>query len=451
MGLWGRLTGAAKPALGPKVMILGLDGTPFSLLRRLIDEGVMPNLARIVAEGTFAPMQTTIPDISSVAWTTFFTGVNPAKHGIYGFVDLRPKSYDLDFPNVSHVRVPAMWNALDAARKRSIVINVPSTYPAQPLNGILVSGFVALDLAKATYPRSLVPDLERAGYQLDVDATIAKESLEAYARALTSSLDAREAVIWRLMTEQAWDLFVGVITETDRMHHYLWAALDDPSHPQHGFFLDLYRRIDAWMGKVYEWYRGRGLFILMSDHGFCGIKKEVYLNYWLKAEGYLSFLTDRPASPADMAPGTTAFALDPARIYIHTKDRYPRGSVGTREAYDRLRAELRERLAALTIDGERVVKRVFFKEDLYVGPEAASAPDLILLPERGYDLKGALGRTTLSGNTLFTGMHTQDDSTCFLNVPGLRTSPLHITDLAATVLAHLGVPPLVPLDGTSLL
>lgn len=432
-------------------MILGLDGTPFSLLRRLIDAGVMPNLSGIVAEGTFAPMQSAIPDISSVAWTTFFTGVNPAKHGIYGFVDLKPKSYDLDFPNATHVRVPTIWNTLDVAGKRSIVINVPSTYPAQPLNGILISGFVALDLAKATYPRSLVPELKSAGYQLDVDATIAKDSLEAYARVLADSLDAREAVIWRLMTGQAWDLFVGVITETDRMHHYLWAALEDPTHPQHEFFLDMYRRIDAWVGKVYDWYRGRGLFVLMSDHGSCGIQREIYLNNWLKAEGYLSFLSDPPTSPADIAPNTTAFALDPARIYIHTRDRFPRGSVASREAYDRLRAELRERLAGLTIDGEPVVQRVFLKEELYAGPQSASAPDLVLLPRRGYDLKGALGRATLSGNTLLTGMHTQDDSTCFVNVPGVRMSPLHITDLAATALAHLGVTPLASLDGTSLI
>ncbi len=451
MGIWDRLTGVKRPALGPKVMIIGLDGAPYSLLRRFIDEGIMPHLGRIVREGTFAPMETSIPDISSVAWTGFFTGVNPARHGVYGFVDLKPKSYDMDFPNALHVRAPTLWGSLDAARKRSIVINVPSTYPAQPLNGMLVSGFVAIDLAKATYPRTLVPDLERANYQLDVDATTAKTSLDAFARELTKSLDAREAVIRRLMTGEAWDLFIGVITETDRMHHYLWAALDDHAHPQHAFFLDLYRRIDRWLGEVYEWYRGRGLFILMSDHGFCGITQEVYLNHWLTSEGYLALAAEPPASHHDLAPATRAFALDPARIYIHTKDRYPRGAVASREEYDRLRHELRERLAALTIDGARVIKRVFLKEELYAGPELAAAPDLVLLPERGYDLKGALYRPALTGRTLLTGMHTQDDSTFFINVPGVRASRVHITDLAPTALKHLGVPPLAPLDGTPLI
>lgn len=450
MGLWDRLTGT-RPSLGPQVLIIGLDGAPWSLLRRFIADGTMPHLGRIVQEGSFAPMETSIPDISSVAWTGFFTGMNPGRHRIYGFIDLKPKSYDLEFPNALHVRAPAMWNSLDAARKRSIVVNVPSTYPAQPLNGMLISGFVAIDLAKATYPQSFVPDLQRAGYQLDVDATTAKMSLEAFAKELIKSLDAREAVIWRLLTEQTWDLFIGVITETDRMHHYLWAALEDPAHPQHRFFLDFYRRVDAWVGKVCDWYRGKGLFMLMSDHGFCGIKTEVYLNWWLRSEGYLSFSVDPPTSHNDISPATRAFALDPARIYIHTKDRFPRGSVASTDEYERLRRELREKLSALTIDGAKVVKRVFLKEELYHGAELAGAPDLVLLPEWGYDIKGALHRPALTGKTLLTGMHTQDDSTFFINVPGITKHPIHITDIAPTALKHLGVSPIAPFDGVSLI
>ncbi len=295
-----------------------------------------------------------------------------------------------------------------------------------------------------------MPELERAHYQLDVDATTAKASLDAFAREITKSLDAREAVMGKLLTEEPWDLFIGVITETDRMHHSLWSALEDRAHPHHQFFLDVYRRIDRWLGRVYEWYGNRGLFMLMSDHGFCRITREVYINYWLKTEGYLRFTSDSPASPADIAGPTTAFALDPARISIHTRNRYPRGSVASAEEYDRLRNELRDRPAGLTIEGARVIKRVFFKEELYDGAALPGAPDLVLLPEWGYDLKGALNRPALTGTTLLSGMHTQDDATCVLNTPSLAKSPVHITDLAPTALKYLGVPSLAPMDGTAL-
>ncbi len=434
-----------------KVAVIGLDGTPYPLLQRLIGEGVMPNLKKIVAEGTLAPMETAIPEISSVAWTTFFTGTNPAKHGIYGFMDLKPKSYDLYFPNANHVRVMSLWDHLGEHRKRSVVLNVPSTYPARPLNGVLVSGFVAIDLAKATYPASLLPMLKETGYQLDVDATVAQKSLDLYAEELSTSFRTRTDVLWRLLTGETWDLFVGVITETDRMHHYLWAAIGDPAHPFHDFFKSLYRRVDLFLGKVYDWFGGKGLFMIMSDHGFCPIRQEVYLNHWLRTEGYLSFAKVPPSSLQEMGPKSCAFALDPGRIYLHMKGKYPAGPVAPGEASHRLRDELKERLLKWTIEGLPVIDRVFFKEALYDGPLLDAAPDLVLLPNRGFDLKGSIGKNVPTGKTLFTGMHTQDDAVVYLNHPIRKEGKAHIVDLVPTVLSYLGVPIPKELDGKTLI
>lgn len=87
-----------------KVCVIGLDGTPYSLLRSLSDAGELPNLRRIFDAGTLAPMTTSLPEISSVAWPAFMTGKNPAKHGIFGFTDLKPNSYDIFFPNSSSIK-----------------------------------------------------------------------------------------------------------------------------------------------------------------------------------------------------------------------------------------------------------------------------------------------------------------------------------------------------------
>jgi len=70
---------------------------------------------------------------------------------------------------------------------------------------------------------------------------------------------------------------------------------------------------------------------LLSDHGFTGIKQEVYLNVWLEKEGYLSFQTPSPESLTDMSPSSRAFAMDPSRIYLHDKDKFPHGCIKPEE------------------------------------------------------------------------------------------------------------------------
>src|SRR5262245_61036634 len=104
----------------------------------------MPALGALVAGGTLAPMRSSIPTISSVSWTTFMTGRNPGRHGVYGFTDVRPGSLTMYFPNFGDVKSDTLWDVAGRAGRRSIVLNVPNTYPARALNGLMVSGFVAI-------------------------------------------------------------------------------------------------------------------------------------------------------------------------------------------------------------------------------------------------------------------------------------------------------------------
>src|SRR3990167_5435969 len=157
MALFSKLFSGEKS--GKKALIIGLDGVPYTLMTKFIADGIMPNTAALVKTGTLRRMTTSLPEVSSVAWTTFMTGVNPGKHGIYGFMDLRPGTYDMFFHDFKFVKGETMWEFLGKNSKRSIVVDVPSTYPARELNGLLISGFVAIDLRKATYPQSYVPQL----------------------------------------------------------------------------------------------------------------------------------------------------------------------------------------------------------------------------------------------------------------------------------------------------
>ncbi len=427
----------AKAAAKERVIVLGIDGVPCSLLNRFIDEGRMPNFAAIKAKGTLSSMTASIPEVSSTSWSTFMTGVNPGRHGIYGFTEIQKGTYKWRFPNSADIKSDTLWDIAGRHGKRSVVLNVPSTYPAKELNGILTSGFVSLDLKKATYPESAYEYLKGIGYRMDVNTRKAKESSAALSEDIKKTFDIRKKAMLHFMDNEEWDLFIGVVTETDRLHHYLWAALDEEGHSEHGFFLDFYSDLDRFIGEMYSRAGDDTPFIIVSDHGFTTIKKEVYLNSWLKEKGYLKFKKEDPDTFEDMHEGSRVFALDPARFYIHSKDKYSRGCV-EKSDYEALRQNLREELLLLEVDGEKVIKQVMLKEEVYSGGLLDEAPDLVALSHRGFDLKSAINKSVVSGMGPFTGGHTRDDATFFINRK-VEVDDINIVDVGPMVISLLGI------------
>lgn len=450
MALFGK---RAKKRAGRKVVMLGLDGTPYTLLRNLTARGVMPAMASLVEAGRLMQMDSSIPEISSVAWTSTMTGRNPGKHGVFGFTDLKPGTYDMVFPNFASVRTNVLWDVLGAAGKRSVIINQPSTYPAKKLDGVLIAGFVAIHLAKAVHPPDLVPRLQAMGYRIDVDSAKARDDMGAFIEDLFDTLRVRERAILELYDEGGWDFFMGVVTGTDRLHHFLWDAYDDEAHAHHGAFLDYYRAVDALIGKVVERLDADTPLLMMSDHGFTGINKEIFLNHWLRENGYLDFAADPPAKLGDIAEGSRAFCLDPSRIYLNVKGRFPKGCVGPADARA-LTDELATKLAGLADPetGEAMIRSVYRRDEVFSGPLAEHGPDLVLVPNWGWDLKGSIKRQVFAEKGLFSGMHTQDDA--FLLVRGAEvttTGKPTVRDVMPTVLELAGCAAPPDVDGRSLI
>ncbi|MGO9614165.1 MAG: alkaline phosphatase family protein [Dissulfurispiraceae bacterium] len=422
-----------------KAIVLGLDGVPYSLLQRFILDGIMPNLARLGEEGTLCSMTSSLPEVSSTAWSTFMTGVNPGRHSIFGFTEINKDTYSWKFPNFNDLRSKTIWELAGENGKRSIVLNVPSTYPARPLYGMMVSGFVALDLKKASYPGELFQYLSNIDYVIDVDAGKATKSLDDFTDDLLHTFRKRKKAILHLFDSEHWDLFIAVVTETDRLHHYLWDAMEDDSHSKHDFFLNFYAELDRFIGSIHERMRQNMSLIILSDHGFTSIKKEVHLNVFLQEKGYLRFIKSKPESFQDMASGSLAFALSPARIYIHLKDKYAHGSV-QQDRYEEIVNAVARDLVSLELEGNKVIRSIFYKKDLYRGAYFDDAPDLVILPHEGYDLKSSLSADKISGRSPLTGGHTWENAAFFINEKIQCKSP-NIIDVGGTVLKSLGILP----------
>ncbi|MHC4585820.1 MAG: alkaline phosphatase family protein [Planctomycetota bacterium] len=393
-----------------KTVIIGLDGVPFDLLNDLAESGVMPNTASLIANGTFTKMQSSIPEVSSVAWSSIITGRNPAEHGIYGFMDLYPNSYKMRFPNYSDLKASPFW---DQWQGTSVIINVPSTYPVRKMNGVHISGFVSIDLQKSVYPSSLIPKLKELNYRLDVDSQKAHQSMDDFLIDLDETLDARIETYQYIWDNEDWQIFMLIFTGTDRLMHFLWEAYEDKNHKYYETFLNHFRKIDEAIGEISGQLCEDDLLLILSDHGFERLDKEIYINFILQKEGFLKFSSTQERSLASIDYSTKAFALDPARIYINEKGKYPQGSVDKKDSQS-VAKDLEALFASLEVDNNRAIRRVYRKEDIYSGPLLDEAPNLVLMGASHFDLKASVKATQASDKGIFSGKHVQD--TAFLLV-----------------------------------
>lgn len=434
-----------------KVAVIGLDGVPYSLLKDLLATGVMPRLAEIAGAGSFLQMETVLPPVSSVAWASFMTGSNPGEHGIFGFTDLKPGEISLRLPSFDDIRRPSIWQRLPG--KTSIIVNLPFTYPARPLQGVLISGFVAPVLERSVYPESLIGWLKSKNYRTDVDAVKGRDDRSFLMDDLFETMNIHEEVMLSLLKSQSWDMFIGVITGTDRLHHFFFDAYKDQAHPHHRDFINYYQRVDICVGRLIDAVGSSTKIVVLSDHGFTKLKTQVYLNSILRRLGYLSFYGPAPQALEDIHPSSFAFAMDPSRIYLNSKDRFRQGRLGLGEA-EELRGRLKNDLENLRLSDveiqdsgqngesadELLFQEVKTKEEVYYGDLTPLAPDLVIIPRRGYDLKASLNVAVPTMKDIFTGMHTHDDAFLIVNSPSVSAalpSP-KITDVADLIIGEFG-------------
>ncbi|KAA3611230.1 MAG: hypothetical protein D8M58_14760 [Calditrichaeota bacterium] len=428
-----------------KIFILALDGTPFSFLKKMIASGKMPHFAKLAKQNSFKRMDSVIPPVSSVAWASFLTGKKPEEHGILSFTERNPQTMDWFTPNAGHLKCKTIVEKISDLGKRVFIMNVPATFPPKPVNGISICGFLGNDLLKGTYPKNEGKFLVDQGYRIDADTALAKTDFPAFLQDLKSVLEKRIEMMWHYFEQGEWDFFMTHIMETDRLHHFTWEFMET-GNPH---FVDLYEkfygRLDELIGQIVSTIDENTALMLLSDHGFTTLKKEVYLNNWLWQNDYLRFTKPVPQTLHDIHPQSKAYALYPGRIFVNLKGREKNGSVEPGVEYDTLIAELEQKLFEMAdpLTGEKIIKKVFKGQELYGNPSKlelgnensfSSFADLVAIAHDGYDLKGQLWNKDLFEKTVFNGMHTFDDAFVLFTGSDIDKNNISIADLSEFIL-----------------
>ena len=498
-----------------KIVILGLDGATFDLLDPWMEQGLLPHCARLVGEGARATLLSTIPPMSPQAWSTFQTGVNPGKHGVYQFMES-----DLHIPTTpvtsSSLRVPPFWKFFSNAGWRVGIVNVFATYPPQPVNGFVIAGRNVPSGKPYMFPPGLSEEVRNhiGRYIIDVDPYHAEESLRdisegEFLALLHEMVETRIRTVRYLQDTHSPDLLVVVFTVTDMVQHFFWHYLD-PSHPAHPgsgetdahtAILDVYRILDGFVGEVLDRMEPSDTLMVVSDHGFGPWYKELNLNRWLIENGWMKLRSsNRPSrllkdwakrllpdsllhpllrtysqhrrrrsayeeKPIEWSQ-TKAFAHGHyGNIYLNVKGREPLGIVAPGEEYEHVRDAICRGLEEWTnpATGQPAVKRAWRKEELYHGPYADRAPDIVVewadyayVGSRATNYREPIIHDVhcFYHNLIQSGSHRRE-GVLLLKGPGVRTnyvgSAAQIQDIAPTVLYLGGQPVPSYMDGQVLI
>lgn len=287
-----------------KVVILGLDGAAFSTLRPWMEAGHLPTFKALIEHGVSGPLTSIIPPVTAPAWCSFMTGKNPGKHGIYYFTT-KDKNTGRDIPVSAHARSgKTVWELLSEGGKTVVVLNVPTTYPPQPVNGVMVADFLTPKGKRDfVHPTSLLDEIEgRFGpYPLYLKtpvfaANLSEANVESFLAELHEELEYKFAVTHYLMDRYAPDFTMLHLWGTDRIQHELW-NLFDTTHPRYdrqlgakyeSKIIGYYAAVDAELARMKQRLDDDTTLIIMSDHGFGPIHRFIDLNAWLLREGYIA-------------------------------------------------------------------------------------------------------------------------------------------------------------------
>jgi len=443
-----------------RVVVIGLDcATPKTLFEDFID--VCPNIKKLMNHGVFGKLRSSDPPITVPAWMVMSTGRTAGDLGVYGFIHRKEKSYtDFWVVNSLNIEKPKIWDIVGEKGFKSIIVGVPPTFPAQPINGNLITGFITPDsLSNFTYPLKLKEEIFNVveDYEFDVKfRTNHKEQLLVSLYKLTKK---HFEVVKHLIKNKPWDYCQFVIIGLDRFHHAFWKYYDkshhkyEPGNIYESAIENFYKFLDKQIGELLELLGENDIVIIASDHGAKAMKGCLCVNMALEKLGLLKFKeTPAPKTRLDEVEidwaKTYAWGWGGyyARIFLNVKGREENGIIEPKE-YENWRDKLIKLLKEIPDDkGNLMNTKIYKPEELY-NKVYGDAPDLMVyFDDLNWRSAGTVGYDSMYLDENDTG---PDDAVhdyfgvfiiSQLNKKiGKRLEPKNILDIAPTILNIYGI------------
>jgi predicted AlkP superfamily phosphohydrolase/phosphomutase len=462
-----------------RLVTIGLDGAAWHKLDRMMDAGTLPNLERLVGEGTRAPLRSVRPPVTCPAWRCSTSGKNPGKLGVYWWLNLDRSRGEITSPDARSFDTADVWDYLSAAGYRSAVVNVPMTYPPSPIDdGVMVSGFGApfdwdLDEAPLTRPPDLQERLEREyDWRVGVDDVTAAGGVE-------EALDVIESRFELLfdMLEEGYDYVHTTVFYVNVLQHKFG---DGPETER------AWRLVDDYLGRLPDGVTK----LVYSDHGHDHVDRTFVVNKFLADRGDLTFESHtgdaattqvyRTLKRVGVSPRTVATVAQrflPEAVYRRlVESGYPvptfqlarrvdwdesnavalsqgplylnRERLG--DDYESFRASLRADLESFAAAADRPLDRVLTASEAYDGPHLDAAPDLVLVPNDGWEIYGGITPSVVEDQV--TSWTSGNDPTGMLLVhgPDVQSGSLgerSLLDVMPTVLRYFDCAVPTDVDG----
>ncbi len=470
-----------------KVVVLGLDGMDPDLVTEMEQEGRLNNLASLKREGVYSELRSTFLPLSPAAWTSFLTGCNPGKHGIYDFITREGEDGDFTPVDASDRKMPTLADYLNANGLRVGLVGVPLTYPVQELDGFTISGFPTPAAEGSFYPDSLQETTPVNLESLHPEIIFTGENRDRFLQEQRETWEHTTTFFWDMLQRDDWDVYVQVFKQTDDIAHVAWGS--EELH-------ETYEQADELVGETIDFLEEQDedfLLIVMSDHGFGPVDKTLFLNNLLKERGHLTLkqgfgtrmrlLLHRAGinltnvytllskigwaeKLLSMSYRETAISklLKKLRetFLLGVKDIAPdspafaRGNFGQIFVDDQADIDtVRTDLEQATEDDEPLIASAHEGKNIFHGPEIDKAPDLIVktpgqryMTARGFELGSS---DILTDHVLQREADHKENGIFFAYGSGVDTDSapgeIAIEDILPTLLYSLGLPIPEQIDG----
>jgi predicted AlkP superfamily phosphohydrolase/phosphomutase len=477
-----------------RTVLFGVDGLTFRVLHPLIERGDLPNFCKLSEKGCEAILESKYPPVTPAAWTSISTGMKPASHGVYDFWEYEEEQSVI--ARTAHVQThrkgaKAIWNILSDYNKQVLVINVPITYPAEAVNGVMVSGYLTPSSdVDFTYPVNFKEEL----YRVVPDYMIDLEHEDMFSMKLTGKSDPlidatlrmtqrRIQLTLYLMKEKSWDFCYVAFVGADRLQHPLWDDIMSLETRATEYF----RQLDYGLGLILEQLSPDDNLFVVSDHGFQGASHFFDINEYLYSKGLLKPNFDNKRRQASryttlkhtlrqvgllhvarrakrilkktgamqeyvgdvLQPVLTDIDWEQTKAYVPSMSGFLGGyaDIFLGQDLDEVTlAQLCEDLKSLRHPRteQPLIDAIYTTEVFGKGPYAPREPHLLLLPTDGITFRMSLGNARLWDDANTTRGTHQKDGVLYAYggriKQGFKASNAELYDIVPTILHGMGLP-----------